>query len=190
MAFAKILDTTQTALVSRQLGLTIGRFHHKWFPNDRAELGESFELHMLAHGVISSPERWLDDLQSLLIKTDLWQHQVSSSGAAIGLAQSVLCSGGERRLASFLRSARATKFSEAISRVDRERVSEEIEVLLVTAPALQVDFFILRSPSGMEVLLIASTSASKDLVEGRYYPFHEFLRLLSAAPRLGGLGIS
>lgn len=67
------------------------------------------------------------------------------------------------------------------------RTAEDIEVILVTVPSKQVDFFLLRSPKQTEVFLIVSRDKSAGLIEGRFYSETRFLKLLSSAPNITGL---
>jgi hypothetical protein len=192
MAFTKRPTNEHIEAVRRQLGGLIARFHRSAFRTTTPELGESFKSYVLGANTASPQFRWDGDIPSLVTETSSWHHQVSSGGKPIGVAHSELGNNGTWSLTSFFLSTRATKFAEAVAKLDRDRQDENVEILLVKAPLHQIDFFILRSvkeieANAIEAHLVASENPSKELAEGNFYPIEELLRRLSAVPQPPGL---
>jgi hypothetical protein len=82
----------------------------------------------------------------------------------------------------------AVKIARAVSKLDKVQTGRDIEVMLVTVPSKQVDFFLLRSPKKTEVYLVMSSDKSTGLVEGRFYPEPRFRKMLASEPDTTGFG--
>jgi hypothetical protein len=189
MGYSRQLASEQVEIVRRQLGEIIGRFHRGPDGIEEAELAETFELYMIPGEAIPSAASSGYDLHSMLQRTGSWHHLVRSAGRTVGIAQSARPGAAINfwSVHSFFFSPLAAKISAAVARLDAERADDGIEVVLVTVPSYQADFFLLRSGAAFEVYLISGPVQGSGLVEGNFYSPEEFLRKLSTVQPANGI---
>jgi hypothetical protein len=170
-------------MVAQQLAEAITRRHRDAVPSGKADLQESFEVFLLRADRIEDAKAAGNTVQLALERTPLWHHQVHSGESAIGIAHSTAAAEKEKTWAivDFFRAPLAAKVARAIKQLDVERADEGIEVSLVTAPAFQLDVFLLKSFETVEVYVISVGRRSSGFVEGQYYSQADFLRNLPLA---------
>lgn len=186
MAHSRRLDKSKLRAVSRQLGHMIVHAHRDVVDAKSTEIHETFELCMIQGDAF----RLIKDerLSTIVSRTGVWQHLVKSKGKPIGIAHSAAPGPLENiwSVQNFFVTPISAKLARAVARIDRMRTKDDIEVILVTVPSKQVDFFMLRSPQKNEVYLIVGRDKSTGLIEGRFYTEARFLKLLSSAPTIAG----
>ncbi len=143
VAYATHMDQARADIVSSDVAATIERFHRNAFPNEQAELGESFEVYLLLAEAIRSKDSRSGDVGSIAVSTSMWHHQVKSGDRTIAVAHSGPTRDGKWGLARLFISTRAQNFADAIASLDRERINDELKAVLVTCPAHQLDFFLI-----------------------------------------------
>lgn len=187
MAYSRRLDKPKLRAVGRQLGHMIGNFHREMVDAKSAEIHETFELCMIQGDAFPLVKD--EGLSTIVRRTGGWQHLIKSSGKPIGVAHSAAPGSLDDTwsVQNFFVTPISAKIARAVEKIDIARTEDDIEVILVTVPSKQVDFFLLRSPKKTEVYLITGRDKSTGLIEGRFYTERRFLRLLASAPSVAGL---
>ena len=164
----------------------IVNFHRDVVDAESTEIHETFELCMIQGDAFPLVK---DERLSRIVKrTGSWQHLIKSKGKPIGIAHSAAPGALESiwSVQNFFVTPISAKLARAVAKIDRARIEEDIEVILVTVPSKLVDFFLLRSSKKTEAYLIVGHDRSTGLVEGRFYTETRFLKLLSSAPNIAG----
>jgi hypothetical protein len=189
MAHCRQLESEKVEIVRHQLAEIIERFHRKQDAIKTAEIAEAFELHTIPGDVIQFARG--QEVHSLLQRTGCWHHQVTSGGSPIAYVRSA-ASGAVRNewsVQNFFVGPLAGKIHNAVTKLDAERADENIEVMLVTVPSYDLDFFLLRTDTATEIYLISTSSDGAGLIEGNFYSQEDFIEKLSGLPSAGLLTI-
>jgi hypothetical protein len=189
MAYTKQLSAEMTARLTGQLANLLAQ-HNLGIPADaQPGLGESFEIFSLDAGDISTAAQPGVGLGNVIRRTSHWHHQIIANGKALGFARSTEPGSpqGEWSVDRLFASNLASEIAAAVDRLDRERPEDDTEARLVFVPSHHLHAFLLESPRGSEVLVVNSPYSGSGPEAGQFYAETEFLRRLSALPRIRGL---
>jgi hypothetical protein len=187
MAHSTRLGKNKLRAIRHQLGHMIVNFHRDVVDAKSTEIHETFELCTIQGD--SFPLVKGERLSAIVKRTGSWQHLIKSNSKPIGIAHSAAPGPLENiwSVQNFFVTPISAKVARAVAKIDKMRIEDDIEVILVTVPSKLVDFFLLRSPRGNEVYLIVGRDKSTGLIEGRFYTETRFLKLLSSASDIPGL---
>ena len=111
-------------------------------PRHGLNLGETFEVWRLIPDAIREIASGNTDIALLTRRSGLWHHQLRSGGEPVGFARSKPLGPdpGSWSVRDIFTSEVAAKIDEAIAWVD-EKVSDDVEVRLLSIPSQQVEAF-------------------------------------------------